>query len=158
MPEGLEQLRDIHIPQSLPWWPLAPGVYLLLALGIMGLLIGIFLYVTRRARRLRKQALSELNRLKHEHLVHQQVSITAAGISVLLKQVALVVYPRSEVAALQGEAWLEFLNTSGKKLPFASVRALLLEAPFCAEYQGSIDPLFKIANAWIKQRSRLWLN
>jgi hypothetical protein len=155
MPEGLEQLRDIHVPQNLPWWPLAPGVYLLFILAIIAGLVGLYRYYTRHTRRLRQQALQELRRLQRAHDQHQNVSITAAGISVLLKQVALVVYPRAEVAALQGEAWLNFLNTSGKKLPIESIRALLLEAPFCADYQAPIEPLFTVAQAWIKQRSRL---
>ena len=159
MPEGLEQLRDIHLPEALPWWKFAPGfgllaILLLLAAG----LLAYFFYRTRHARRIRKQALYELAGLEQAYLTHLNVSLTAGRISVLLKQVALMVYPRASVAALQGEEWLAFLEQTSKKIPLQSVKHLLLHAPFCAEYHESIDPLFTVAKTWIKQRRKLWLN
>ncbi len=158
MANDLAQLRDIHLPQAISWWPPAPGYGLLLLILVAAVLMALFFYRTRQARHLRKQALSQLTHLQRIHREHLNVSITAAQISLLLKQVALQYYPRSHVAALQGEAWLDFLKQTSKKIPFESARITLLEAPFCAQCNENIDSLFIVAHAWIKQRSRLWLN
>ena len=158
MPQELEQLRDIHLPAAISFWPMATGFYLILLLLLLAGLFGLVLYRTRYARRLRKQALLELASIKRTHLKHHEVSASAARISHLLKQVALLYYPRDAVAALQGEAWLLFLTKTSKRLSFEHVRVTLLEAPFCAECHAPIEPLFTVTKAWIKQRSRLWLH
>ena len=41
----LSQLRDIHSPAPIPFWPLAPGWWLLLGLFIIALSVGIYLLV-----------------------------------------------------------------------------------------------------------------
>jgi len=158
MSDSLSQLKDIHLPQDISWWPLAPGYYGLIILSLISALVILYFYCTRRARRLRKLALNQLALLERDYLQHANVCITAAGISILLKQVALMVYPRSSVAALQGDDWAIFLKKTSKKLPIESIKNILLEAPFCVEYHEPIDPLFNVARAWIKQRRRIWLN
>ncbi len=158
MPDSLAELHDIHLPNPITWWPLASGYWLLLCGLLISFVVAVFLFSTRSRRRIRREALRKLAELESYHRQHLNANSTAAGISILLKQVALLYYPRASVAALQGEAWLLFLQQSSKKLPFESVRGPLLEAPFSAEYQANIDPLFHVAKAWIRQRSRRWLN
>jgi len=41
VPKDLSSLHDIHLPEAIGWWPLAPGWYLLTAaIAIACLLIG----------------------------------------------------------------------------------------------------------------------
>ena len=42
----LAKLHDIHLPDPISWWPMAPGWYALLILVFI--LIGLLIYVTRR--------------------------------------------------------------------------------------------------------------
>jgi hypothetical protein len=82
----------------------------------------------------------------------------AARISELLKRVALVYFPRSRVASLQGEAWIDFLSHTGKKLDFNAVRDELIEAPYQPNSSCDLNLLFKISRLWITQRRGSCLN
>ena len=47
MPQELEQLRDIHLPAAISFWPMATGFYLILLLLLLAGLFGLVLYRTR---------------------------------------------------------------------------------------------------------------
>lgn len=47
---ALEQLRDIHLPQAVHWWPPAPGWWIVAAL-VLALTIWLVRYLQRRYRR-----------------------------------------------------------------------------------------------------------
>ncbi|MFC3909801.1 DUF4381 domain-containing protein [Legionella dresdenensis] len=159
MPDAapLAQLRDIHIPQPVGWWPLAPGWYVLIILLVLGL-TAIIIWACRKHRqgRARREALKMLADYYQQYLQQQQKpAAISARISELLRRVALAHFPRSNVAGLQGEAWIEFLNQTGKNINFNAVRDNLLLLP----YQNAVDtvnlkPLFTRAEAWIKQRRK----
>ena len=60
----LEQipLRDLHLPEAISWWPLAPGWWVVI--GLTMVLIGVILqrYLERRARgAARRHALRQLD-------------------------------------------------------------------------------------------------
>ncbi|MDP3704425.1 MAG: DUF4381 domain-containing protein [Legionellaceae bacterium] len=171
----LAHLHDIHLPTPIHWWPLAPGWYLVIGL-IM--LIGLSLmYVTYRryaygqARRQALQALTDCES-KHQHNPNSQRS--TAAVSELLKRVALAYYPREQVAGLQGDAWLIFLNNTvssrrtiidmGKKntttpedpkINFNQVRNELLEYPYQPPQPCDLEPLFRLVRTWIKHQRQV---
>lgn len=49
-PEPLAQLRDIHLPEAVGWWPPAPGWWLLALLLVAALVYGLLWWRRRRAR------------------------------------------------------------------------------------------------------------
>jgi hypothetical protein len=159
MVNALNELHDIHVPPPISWWPLAPGYFLLIMIIVLTS-IGIGLhYRYRRARQIKKASLRELTNYQNTYNQHpEQAAVIAAQISLLLKQVALLYYPRDVVASLQGDAWLRFLTESGKKLDFTRERAALLEAPFVPTTTVTLTGLFSLARHWIKQRSHRCLN
>ena len=128
---ALSQLHDIHMPQRIQWWPLAPGWYLLAFLVVALLtLCAFFLYHYYVKGRAKRQALHLLTRYQKEYQSEMNSQISAANLSLLLKRVALAYYPRETVASLQGDEWIIFLNQSSKKIDFEDVRAELLEMPY----------------------------
>lgn len=153
--QALAQLRDIHLPQPIGWWPLAPGWYVLVVLAVLAISITSFyvyrFYVSGRARR---QALQLLNVYVQEYQRDNNSQLISAKISELLRRVALVYFPRKDVASLQGESWITFLNSTGKSINFNSVRECLVELPYQQQAQANIKPLLTRARAWIKQRRR----
>lgn len=153
-PQDLAQLRDIHLPPPITWWPLAPGWYILATLIVLLSFMTIITFyrhhINNRAKRL---ALSTLSRYKHEH-----DPLINAKISELLKRVALAYYPREQVANLHGDAWIAFLNNTGKGVDFNLVREELLFSPYQATANANSDLLFEIAFRWIKKRGRPCLN
>ena len=157
--DPLAQLKDIHLPAPIGWWPLAPGWYCL-AIGLLLLLLAVVYYFYRRHQwaKPKKQALYLLQQYEQAYVTDQNAQLAAQRISELLKRVALVYYPRAEVANLSGEAWLLFLTQHAKKVNFSASQALLLETPYRPNQQVDIAPLITQARAWIKQRTVPCLN
>ena len=157
--QALAALRDIHLPHAIGWWPLAPGWYALAVLFIsLSTLVIVFVarsYVSGGARRQAQRLLTEYQQQYLQDAHHQSA---AARVSELLKRVALVYFPREEVASLQGEAWIVFLNSTAKGLDFSGVRIALLEAPYHAANDCDLEPLFRLARSWITQRRGRCLN
>ena len=102
------RLRDLQVPEGVALWPPAPGWWLAGGLAI-GLSILSVWYLRRRGR-VRRDAVRELNRLHAAFHASRDLTVLAAGLSVLLKRVALARHPRAEVAGLSGEAWAAFLG------------------------------------------------
>jgi hypothetical protein len=151
--QALAQLRDIHLPAAINWWPLAPGWYLsgvtvLIALSLLVFLLRRY-YLKGYVKR---QALTLLMRYENEYQQGVNSQLIAAKVSELLRRVALQYFPRAEVASLQGENWLLFLNNTSKKISFNPVRHELLELPYHPMSKGDLNTLFKITKQWIKQR------
>jgi len=156
---SLAQLRDIHLPEPVSWWPLAPGWLLVFFSLIILIFLGIYLlhrhYKNNRPKR---QALKLLSQYYQQYKENNNTHRTSARLSELLRRVALAYYPRDRVAGLQGEEWIEFLNNTVKDINFNEVKELLLEHPYQHETQTSLEPLFSYVNAWIKQRGKPCLN
>ncbi|WED43041.1 DUF4381 domain-containing protein [Legionella cardiaca] len=149
----LTQLHDIHLPAAIGWWPLAPGWYVLI-ISLL-LLAGIFFAYSYRRRgygRAKREALQLLANLQNEYRQHRNSQLSSMKISELLRRVALVYFPRQQIASLQGNEWIEFLNTTSKKIDFYQVSELLLQVPYQLSTERDLDPLFTRARAWIKQR------
>lgn len=153
-PDPLAQLKDIHLPEPIGWWPLAPGWYLVMALVLLILLYLTYLAYKRYRHALaKKNALALLDSYQQHYKQEPNVAATSANISALLRRVALVYFPREQVASLHGEAWLQFLQQTAKGSDFESVREMLLDAPFKNDLTMNLEPLFQQAKLWIKQRS-----
>ena len=151
--DPLAQLKDIHLPSPIGWWPLAPGWYMMIALVLLiAIILAHHLYKKHRNALAKKQALILLNQYQNEYELKHNIPLTSAHVSELLRRVALVYYPRDQVASLHGEEWIQFLNETGKGVDFNFVRGMLLDAPFKTMEQMDLNPLFNRAQLWIKQR------
>ncbi|RUR18386.1 DUF4381 domain-containing protein [Legionella sp. km535] len=157
--DPLAQLKDIHLPDPIGWWPLAPGWYVLMSMMFL-LIIGIAYWSYKRHINglAKRKALGLLHIYKENYLKDRNVQIASARISELLRRVALVYFPRAEVASIHGDDWIDFLNKSSKNIDFKQVKAMLLESPFKTAESVNLDPLFTCAEQWIKQRGAPCLN
>lgn len=147
MKPDLNQLRDIHMPAPVSWWPPAPGWWALLALLPITVALAYAIHVHRRRNRWRGGALTELARLRDEppeRLLRE--------LSVLLRRVAISRFPRHEVAALTGEDWLAFLDrTLGDGMPFRSgAGRVLLSGPYARNAEVDAASLLALCERWIK--------
>lgn len=105
-------LRDIHLPDAIGWWPLAPGwwiVIALLSIGAVWLLISVLR--KRRHNAPRRYALRELAAIEADYLRHRNAVIFAKQMSELLRRGMLAYAPREDVAGLSGSAWLSWLDS-----------------------------------------------
>ncbi len=100
-------LRDLHLPEAIGWWPLAPGWWLLMGLAAVGLGLLLRHYLRRRARgAARRHALQQLKDLTAEYEQHRDAVRFSAALSELLRRTMLAYAPREDVAGLTGDAWL----------------------------------------------------
>lgn len=125
-------LRDLHLPEAIGWWPFAPGWWAVI--GLVGIALGylLHLYLKRRARAAaRRHALRQLNRFTADFEQHGNAVAFSSRISELLRRTMLAYAPRSEVAGLTGEAWLEWLDRDLDQPRFRSdAGRKLLELPY----------------------------
>lgn len=106
----LDQLADIHLPDAVSWWPLAPGWWALLALLVIAVIAFFVWRHKTKQNNYRAQAQQQLDSI---YANYQQSENTAAflhEVSVLLRRVALTAYPNSFNASIKGQAWLDWLD------------------------------------------------
>lgn len=150
-PGSLQNLNDLILPVAIPWWPPAPGWYVLAALALTAL-AWLALRASRKWRqnRYRRAALRELNRIR--------TGIKPAGaLPELLKRTALSAWPRADVASLCGEDWHRFLDESANMKRFRSGQGAELERlAYAADTghglsQAQLGTLFDATECWLKQ-------
>lgn len=148
MKPDLSQLRDIHLPAPVSWWPPAPGWWMLAALLLIALAAVYGGYRRRRRTQWRRVALAEL-----QHLHGETPEQFLRGVSVLLRRVAVTRFPRHDVAALIGEQWLAFLDRTldkGTAFQSGAGRALAV-GPYADEPEVDTEALYALCERWIKQ-------
>lgn len=104
-------LRDLHLPDPVGWWPLAPGwwfVILSAAAGLGWLLLRV--WRSRQYNAARRYAIRELAAVEAQYLEHRDPVEFGKQVSQLLRRSMLAYAPRHEIAGLTGEAWLKWLD------------------------------------------------
>ncbi|WP_150047459.1 DUF4381 domain-containing protein [Methylomonas rhizoryzae] len=146
-------LKDIHLPQTIGWWPPAPGWWLVaLALGL-AVWAGVRWF--RRLRRLPvyKEAQRVLNDLRAQGGDSRTI---VSALSELLRRVAISGRAREQVASLRGEAWLNYLDRSLPDAPFSrGLGRCLADAHYRPELADvDVAALFDLCERWLKQQGK----
>lgn len=155
--DPLSQLADIHLPAAVPFWPPAPGWWLLAALLLLGL--GLLLWarfrIWQQQQRL-QAALRELQRARQTWSESSATDSNAAGLALLqalnslLKRVALLHFPATEVASLTGQRWLQFLDAQGSGQNFSNgVGRALAEGEYRRTFDADGAALCSLVQDWI---------
>ncbi len=151
------QLRDIHLPPAPPFWPPAPGWWIVAAV-LLALLAwgGQAAWRQLRLRRRRQRVMAVLARLE-SGLASDRSPASLAQISVLLRRLALMRFPRAKVATLTGNAWLRFLDESGGQGRFADGPGRVLgSGPYQRALPADLDivGLVALVREWVDRNSR----
>jgi len=152
-------LRDIHLPDGISWWPLAPGWWIVLSIILLILTLGIFLYRRKQRRRMHRAALQELTNIKTAYAQHADDQQLVKALSVWLRRVCLSFYPRVDVAGLTGKQWLEFLDSGLNKdkqtMRFSEgAGQVLISAPYQQVAEVNADELLSICHNWLTSLPR----
>lgn len=157
MNEQTLDLRDIHLPEPISWWPLAPGWWLLFAAII---LIIVFAYILRKiylGKQLKREIAAELENIKKYFSETGNRSQLAKSLSVLLRRASITYYPATNIAGLTGEHWLAYLDKSnqhpaGSKKFQSDTGRILLTAPYLPD-NASLDfdanELIQLCESWL---------
>lgn len=134
-PFAYYQLRDIHGLDAIPWWPPAPGWWLLAGGLVLGLWLAWRLLPHVRIPALlgltwRWDAAHQLRELRRRSR-KQDPRQSAEELSELLRRIAMARYGRDVCAGLSGMAWLEWLAAKDPMGYEWSERGrLLLDLPY----------------------------
>jgi len=104
-------ISEIKAPPPIPWSFEAPGwtvVWMLLLLILTGILFRAFR--KWRANAYRRTALAAMRKVENHKGDRKETVLSA--LPRILKDTALCAYPRTHVASLSGEKWIEFLQQS----------------------------------------------
>ncbi|GJM06542.1 MAG: hypothetical protein DHS20C10_02760 [marine bacterium B5-7] len=128
-PDLLQQLRDIHEPAAVSWWPPAMGWWLVL--GAIIIVWGVAWHLLfKRKQRLaaKKQALVEIEKISVSDLSPNDA---AAQLSQLMRRLIRHYYPEKQVDALSGDAWLHVvLETAEEKNLSSKIGSAILDAAY----------------------------
>ena len=109
--DPLSRLRDIHVPVEPSLWPPAPGWWLVA--GILSISLWYGFRILDRYREKRLPVRLFINRLKAISLgPDRQPEEVLYEMSSLVRQFSIQRHGRERVAALQGQDWLDFLDST----------------------------------------------
>lgn len=138
---SLDRMHDIVVPTPIPWWPPAPGWYVVIAILVGGLVVsGCLLFQRWRAHAYRRQAVQEL-----------AASTTVAEVSEVLRRTALVIASRTEVANQVGAKWPDWLAEHAEVTMSERVRGQLTRGAYARrEDAEDVRELKDYSVRWIK--------
>lgn len=147
----LLDLKDIHEPEAIGWWPPALGWWLLAIAVPLLIVLLVWLY----KRMTRKTALKTANKILAE--IKQDMASDnlqkLSALSALFRRVAISVSARNEAAGLTGQQWLAFLDRSVKGMPFSEGPGkILADAPYRSTppTDREISELIGLCENWLK--------
>lgn len=123
-PASLDNLHDIVAPPPVPWWPPAPGWWIVGAviayLVAWGAVRALHAWQQSRYRR---EALRALRGIEREAASADARPQALRQLGELLKRTALSAWPREQVASLTGHAWWSFLDRTSNMHDFVDTGA-----------------------------------
>lgn len=133
-------------------WPLATGWWLAIILLLIAL--GFTTYKGYRYWQMKRQQDAILHALTtfDKALQHDKSSVTISHMNQLLRRLALMHFPRQQVASLTGEQWLRFLDKTGNTTEFSKgAGRILAYGPYIAQLPETIDQqgLTKAIRQWL---------
>ncbi|MEY4211326.1 MAG: hypothetical protein RLZ92_1707 [Pseudomonadota bacterium] len=145
-------LKDIHLPPDVSVWPLATGWWLLISLILFCTVSGFWMYRRFKRRAGLRAANKLLLAIANDPQQTEQQKLTA--LSALLRRVAISTAPRDEVASLNGEAWLAYLDKGLKDDPFSQgIGRCFADAHYRAmPTEVDLPALIKLCQRWLKQQ------
>lgn len=125
-------------------WPLATGWWVVIVLLLTAL--GFATYKGYRYRQMKQQqtamfkALTRLDKDLQHHQTSTEKSAAITQMNQLLRRLALMHFPRQQVASLTGQQWLAFLDKTGNTTAFSQgAGRILADAPYAAQLPDTFD-------------------
>jgi hypothetical protein len=161
----LYQLRDIHGPDPVSWWPPAPGWWLLavgivLSLWLLWKIIPLLRIPFVMELTWRWDASRQLRELRRRVRKEQDPKQSAAELSELLRRIAMARLGRNACAGLTGGDWLQWLQDNDpQNYTWTEQGALLLDLPYAPPGSASAERrqlmgLIDAAQNWIAREER----
>lgn len=163
----IAMLRDIHDIPAIPWWPPAPGWWLMAIVGTL-LVIGVWRARARISLRIpipgitlgswRWEAAAALRDLRRRARTGQDAKQILGELSELLRRIAMARLGRPACAGLVGAAWLDWLAAQDPNgFHWHERGRILIDAPYApaGALRSGVGPkdllcLIDAALAWVE--------
>ena len=151
----LDELRDIHLPEAVNWWPLAIGWWILAALLLVSLCFFWFRYNrTKKQREMVNHAMESLQQLEADTELDSQEWLQA--LSGLLRRIVINLHGRQSTAGLVGKQWLSYLDTHSKKNDFSEgAGKILATQPYQEVANYDRKALSGLVRQWVKSQVKV---
>lgn len=155
MNELLEKLHDIEGLDSISWWPLAAGWWVILAVGCIIIFVICWFVASKMAfRRSWRydtfQKLADLEALLSDGSAREIL----ISLSEYLRRIALQRFPRKECAGLVGDVWLKWLTEHDpNNFDWEKKGAFLIDAPYAPVSKqfssNQVKELIQATRKWV---------
>lgn len=145
-------LRDIHFPEAVSWWPLAPGWWIVMALLILFM---VFLYWWLFIKKVPTRSIAdiaseEFKLIQTNFGKHQNKAQLAKDLSEFLRRVCISLFPRTDTAGLTGHSWLAFLDQALDRPEFTQgCGKVINEAPYQSSPEYDEQQLLSLIENWL---------
>lgn len=152
----LEQLHDIEGLDSIDWWPLAIGWWVLIVIAlVLGCFMAWSIFRWIAFKRSWKNDTFKKLRLLEKELSDATARYILITLSEYLRRIALQRFSRKECAGLTGEAWLQWLTKHDpKEFDWKTKGSLLIDIPYAPVHAplsiGQIKDLIQAAKNWVR--------
>jgi hypothetical protein len=153
------ELKDIHLPDSILWWPPAPGWWVLGVVFIIFLFLMLLLlpklWRWLRYKPVRSLSLKEFYLIKQSHQQQADQKQTLQAITTLLRRTVMSKSGRIGHAGVVGDDWINQLNQMSQKDCFTQAQGELLkhgryQPAIEGQNKADIDSLLQSCENWIK--------
>ncbi|MGI0116144.1 DUF4381 domain-containing protein [Zooshikella sp. RANM57] len=154
----LSDLKPLHEPPPINWWPLSPGWWVLAVLTI-GVIVFCVWFLLRFWQRYQYQQhlLDELNQIWLHYQQYQQTSTYLHHANQYLKRTLLQTQSRANIASLCGQQWLQVLDQASQSNAFTDgVGQALGTMSYQPNPHCNTERLHALLINWTKKAS--WLN
>jgi hypothetical protein len=151
--DPLAQLRDIHLPGAVGWWPPAPGWWLLALLIAAGLaFLARWLWSRWQRNAYRRSGERELEQLFAAWQVSSDNRHFLQQLNALLKRAALYSFPGADVAAMSGARWTGFLDKQlGDTGEDGFSGGPLESGPYAPTVDADVATLYSAGLRWLRE-------
>jgi Domain of unknown function (DUF4381) len=154
-PQQQLDLKDIHLPETVSWWPPAVGYWIVLSCTVICIMTYLSIKAYRKRHAIKRSALHEFNLIKKSYASNSNKKQLVTSLSELLRRAAISTYPLSDCAGLTGKQWLSWLDKQLSKstLNFSDGPGYLLTDFIYSSSQqaNDIDDLMSLTLQWLKQ-------
>lgn len=147
---GLDQLRDIHLPATIEAWPPAIGWWLLAIFFVALLIAASYAFIRYRKKNApKRQALVLLDNRFARYKSNDDSMEFLSQCNQILKRFCLHYHPHA--ASLSAQQWTDFLNAQNNKAPFSTeLLQALGQGLYQTECKYQPGDLYQACKQWIK--------